>query len=228
MSESTSLFQGQTAVLDRPGPAPDPVEDGANRTRLLAVAGAAVVLVLGLVAYFLLFAGGDAAEEALAPAPRGVAPVVPPEPVADTVVQPPLSNKAFGRDPFKALLDDTEAVAAADTAAAVTTTDTTTTTDPLAPATVTPGTTDPASTGTKEPVTTIPTASTPHTFNVVEVAPDNSTVTVKVDGEIYPKLIAGEVFATYFKVVLISGQVNAFQYGEEKFNVVGTKRLTIA
>jgi hypothetical protein len=36
------------------------------------------------------------------------------------------------------------------------------------------------------------------------------------------------VFADYFKVVLIGGQVNSFQYGEEKFNVLGNKRLTIA
>ena len=225
MSESTIPFQGQTAALDRPGTGPDPAGDGANRTRLLAVGGAAAVLVLGVVAYFLLFAGGDA-EQVVAPPSRSVAPVPSPGPVIDTVTQPILSNKAFGKDPFKALIDDAEAVAAADIAPAVTTTATTTTTDPLAPATST-GTTDPTTTG-KEPATTIPTASTAHTFKVVEVAPDNSTVTVKVDGVIYPKLIAGEVFATYFKVVLISGQVNAFQFGEEKFNVVGTKRLTIA
>ncbi len=60
------------------------------------------------------------------------------------------------------------------------------------------------------------------------VAPDNSSISVKVDGKTYNNLHAGEVFATYFKVVLISGTTNAFQYGEEKFNVLGTKRLTIA
>jgi hypothetical protein len=36
------------------------------------------------------------------------------------------------------------------------------------------------------------------------------------------------VFATYFKVRLISGQVNSFQYGDEKFNVSGKVKLTIA
>ena len=73
-----------------------------------------------------------------------------------------------------------------------------------------------------------PVASTAHSFRVVEVAPDNSSVTVKVDGKVYRNLRAGEVFAKFFKVVLISGTTNAFQYGEEKFNVLGTKRLTIA
>jgi hypothetical protein len=73
-----------------------------------------------------------------------------------------------------------------------------------------------------------PAETASHSFRVVSVAPNNSAVDVKVDGKVYRNLHAGEVFATYFKVVLISGTTNAFQYGEEKFNVLGTKRLTIA
>ena len=89
------------------------------------------------------------------------------------------------------------------------------------------GSTDTGSTGSTDAITR-PTESTPHTFKVVEVSPDSKTITVKVDGEVYRKLEAGDVFAEYFKVVLISGQVNSFQYGEEKFNVIGTEKLTIA
>ena len=62
----------------------------------------------------------------------------------------------------------------------------------------------------------------------MSVAPDNSTITVNVDGKRYANLRAGEVFASFFKVRLISGASNSFQYGEERFNVLGNKRLTIA
>ena len=49
-----------------------------------------------------------------------------------------------------------------------------------------------------------------------------------MDGKRYANLRAGEVFASFFKVRLISGTSNSFQYGEERFNVLGNKRLTIA
>ena len=42
------------------------------------------------------------------------------------------------------------------------------------------------------------------------------------------RAIAGVILWLGTKVVLISGQVNSFQYGDEKFNVIGTKKLTIA
>ena len=215
MSESTIPFQGGgTAVMDRPAPEFEPESGGGgSRTKLLALGGLAAVVVLGLVAYFLLFSGGEAVEEGPVVKPRAAAPA-PAAPAEEpaTVKTPRLSSKNFGRDPFKVLI--TEPVAAVEP---VTTTATTATT----------GTTS-GTTSTTTPETTTPVASTSHTFKVVEVAPDNSTITVKVDGEFYRNLRAGEVFATYFKVVLISGQVNSFQYGEEKFNVLGTKKLTIA
>lgn len=220
MSESTIPFQGGgTALLERPAPdfGPEPEGGSGNRTRLLALGGVAAVLVLGLVAYFLVFAGGDeAADQGPVIKPRSSAPVAPVEPAAEPVIKQRLSAKTFGRDPFKALI--TEPEASVDTST-VTTTD---------GATTTTGTSTGTSTGTTAPETTIPTESAAHSFKVVEVAPDNSTITVKVDGDVYRNLKAGEVFATYFKVVLISGQVNSFQYGEEKFNVLGTKKLTIA
>ena len=218
MSESTIPFQGGgTALLERPAPdfGPEPEGGSGNRTKLLALGGVAAVLVLGLVAYFLVFAGGDeAADQGPVIKPRSSAPVAPAEPAAEPVIKQRLSAKTFGRDPFKALI--TEPEASVDTATATEGTTSTT------------GGTSTGTSGTTAPETTIPTESASHSFKVVEVAPDNSTITVKVDGDVYRNLKAGEVFATYFKVVLISGQVNSFQYGEEKFNVLGTKKLTIA
>jgi len=67
-----------------------------------------------------------------------------------------------------------------------------------------------------------------HTFRVVGVSSDQTHITVRVDGKSYSGLKAGEVFATYFKVVVIGGKVNGFQFGDEKFSVFGTKRLSIA
>jgi hypothetical protein len=255
MSQSTNLFQsGGTALLDRPSPdldgAPEHGGGKGNRTALLALGGLAAVLVLGVVAYFLVFAGDATVEQPPAVEPGAGAPVAPPAEEAPVVTAPKISNKAFGRDPFKALI--TEPIAAVEPVA--TTGDTTTGT----PVSVAPVTTDTSSTGSTDigstdtgstdtgstdtgstdttdtgstgstDATTRPTESSAHTFKVVEVAEDSKTITVKVDGEIYRKLEAGDVFAEYFKVILISGQVNSFQYGEEKFNVIGTEKLTIA
>ena len=82
--------------------------------------------------------------------------------------------------------------------------------------------------GTTVPGTTTPVTTTAYRFKVVDVAPDNSTVTVKVNGENYRNLTSGEVFAGVFKVRLISGQVNSFQFGEEIFNVNGDDAITLA
>jgi hypothetical protein len=225
MSEPTIPFQGQTAVMDRPGPVPglgDEPEPGGgdNRTKLLALGGVAAVLVLAVVAYLLLFSGGgDAAldEGVPAPAPPAAADVSEPDEAA-VLPLPKLSNKTFGKDPFKPLIVEPAAAVAP---AASDTGTTGSTTVPVLPG---------AGTGSEAPAaeTSTPAQSTAHTFKVVDVAPDNSTISVRVDGKVYRNLKAGDVFATYFKVRLISGQVNSFQFGEEKFNVVGKKKLTIA
>lgn len=228
MTEPSIPFQGQTAVMDRPSAAPvgdAPLgADSGRRTRFLLLGGAAAVAVLGLLAYFLLFAGSEpVADEGQPVAPAPAAPAPEAEPLEPA--QPlRLTAKNYGRDPFEPRI--VEVVAPPAPVAPVVPA-------PVAPVTtpvgtpVLPGSTD-GSGGTTEPETSVPTASPSHSFKVVEVAEDNKTVTVKVDGELYENLKAGEVFAQYFKVVLISGQVNSFQYGEEKFNVLGTKKLTIA
>jgi hypothetical protein len=221
MNESSFPFEGQPGPNGLASMEPEP-GDG-NRTLLFAAGGVAVALVIGALAYFFVFAGSgdDAVTEAAAPNPVAVAPV--PDETAAPVKKQRISAKSFGRDPFEPLISEPVAAVV----------------DPLAGSpvasvaqvTVVPtGTTD-ATGATEAPVTTgtsTPSSSETHTFKVVEVAPDNGNITVKVDGKMYDKLQAGEVFGTYFKVVLISGQVNSFQFGEEKFNVIGTKRLTIA
>jgi hypothetical protein len=224
MSEQSFPFEGGASVATAPAPLP-PLEDtaaGPDRSKLLAVGGVATVLVLAVAGYFLFFAGGADPAPAATP-PKSVAPVAP-APADDTAgstnQQPKINQRNFGKDPFKALIDP-EAEAAAAAAAAGTTTGTTTTTTGA----TTPGTT-PAT--TTDSSVSEPAATTSHSFRVVAVAPNNSAIDVKVDGKVYNNLHAGEVFAKYFKVVLISGTTNAFQYGEEKFNVLGTKRLTIA
>jgi len=225
MSESTIPFQPPATASDGPVPGLEPVDDGSrNRTTLLVLGGLAAALALGLVAYFLVFAGGDDAGEK-AVAPKSVAaptPVPAPAAPAVTPVTPTrLSAKSFGRDPFKALIVEPVAVVAV--------APTGVTAAPPVTSSSTGGTTGtpdvPSSTGFGA---SAPSETEAHTFRVVEVGPSNGTVDVKVDGKLYKNLQAGEVFGTYFKVVLISGSVNSFQFGEEKFNVIGTKRLTIA
>lgn len=232
MSESTIPFQGQTAVMDGPGQVPGqgqgpgtgPEPDSAgNRTKLLALGGVAALLVLALVAYLTVFSGGDEPLEEGVPAPKPAAPAAGAESDEPaTVTLPKLSNKTFGRDPFKALI--VEPVAAVAATGTVPTGTTAGTTESVLPGATT-GSTD---TGSTAPSTSTPAESTSHTFKVVDVAPDNSRISVRVDGKVYRNLKAGEVFATYFKVRLISGQVNSFQYGDEKFNVSGKVKLTIA
>ncbi|HET9945867.1 MAG TPA: hypothetical protein VFR56_09455 [Actinomycetes bacterium] len=229
MSESTIPFQGQTAVLDRPlNDLGEPVEEpgGGNRNKLLALGGLAGVLVLAVLAYFLFFAGGE--EPVADDGPAAVVPkaAAPEQPAAAPAKTKKLTGKTFGRDPFKALIVEPVEVVSnpVGTTTDPSTTGSTGTTGTTAPT----GNTSGSTTGGTTTTTTTPTASTAHSFRVVEVAPDNSRITVKVDGQVYRNLKAGEVFAKFFKVVLISGSVNAFQYGDDKFNVVGTKKLTIA
>lgn len=226
MSESTIPFQPQPTISDGEVPGLVSADDGSrNRTILLALGAVTAVLVIALVAYFFVFSGDDAdVDGTAAPAPKAASAPVPgpAAPAVSPATPVRLSAKSFGRDPFKALIvEPVAAVAVAPTGVTA------------APAVTSPstggntGTSDvPTSTGSG--TSAAPSESEAHTFRVVEIGPSNGTVDVKLDGKLYKNLQAGEIFGTYFKVVLISGQVNSFQFGEEKFNVIGTKRLTIA
>ena len=218
MSESSVPFDSATALP--PESAFESTSSSSDRSRLFLLGGLAGVVLLAIVAYFLFFAGADA-EPAAGRASTPVAPSAPSDAAEApaTAPQQRLNAKSFGRDPFKALIVEAPAVVAP-VAPAV---------DPAVTAPSTSGGTSSGGTsaGTTEG-TSSPAVTSPHSFRFLSVAPDNSTITVKVDGKRYANLLAGEVFATYFKVRLISGVSNSFQYGEERFNVLGNKRLTIA
>lgn len=98
-----------------------------------------------------------------------------------------------------------------------------TTAPPVAAQPTTAPTVAPASGSSATP----PVPSVRHAVAVLAVGPDNTTVTVEVDGKTYTDLIAGQVFATYFKVRLIGGSSNSFQFGDEVFTIAGTKGITI-
>jgi|GraSoiStandDraft_4_1057263.scaffolds.fasta_scaffold88623_2 hypothetical protein len=224
MSESSFPFQGGTAVAERPlAEVPtDEVAPEGNRSRVLLLAGGACVLVLAVVAYFLFFAGGgsdDTTAGAVAPNAGKVLPSVAPSPAAPVVAKQRINAKSFGRDPFKPLfVEDTTSAGSVTTGS----TGSTTTSAGSTPATSAPTVATP-------PVgTTTPVVTADHTFRVVGVSSDQTHITVRVDGKSYAGLKAGDVFATYFKVVVIGGKVNGFQFGDEKFSVFGTKKLSIA
>jgi hypothetical protein len=226
-----SVSAPSTPLIDEP-------TDAGNRKRLLVLGGVAAAVVVGLLAYFLVFAGGGGNDTPSATPPvKHVAPAAPAAPAAQPPVQR-INAKSFGRDPFKAL------IAPADPIGAVGGTGTTTV--PPAPTTTTGGTATGGTTtggtstvgGTGSGTTTggtgtvgstpVPVVTADHTFRVVGVSSDQTRITVRVDGKSYSGLKAGDVFATYFKVVVIGGKVNGFQFGDEKFSVFGTKLLHIA
>jgi hypothetical protein len=229
MSESSVPFEGPSAA--QAGPVFEP-EAAGGKNRLLLLGGGAAVVLVALLVYFLVFAGGGGNDTPSATPPvKHVAPAAPAAPAAQPPVQR-INAKSFGRDPFKAL------IAPADPVGAVGGTGTTTV--PPAPTTTTGGTTTGSTTtggtttvggtttGTTGGTTVTPVVTADHTFRVVGVSSDQTRITVRVDGKSYSGLKAGDVFATYFKVVVIGGKVNGFQFGDEKFSVFGTKKLSIA
>jgi hypothetical protein len=217
MTETTFPFQPAAAV-DEPE---SQMDEPARNNRLLLIIGVAAALVVGVAAYFLLFAGGGdsgASDEAIPPSTSAAVPQAAPSTAPSPVKQHPLKARDAGTDPFEPLLADADA--------------TTSGTSVGAAAATTTGTAAAAGTGTAATTagsgTTAPAAATPHRFQVSDVAADNKTIDVKVDGKSYKSLRAGEVFAQIFKVRFIGGPSNSFQIGDETFNVVGAKAVTIS
>ena len=217
----------------------EPTEAG-NRKRLLVLGGIAAVVLVGLLAYFLVFAGGGGTDpKSATPPAKHVEAAAPAAPAAGPV-QKPINAKSFGRDPFRALIADADPIGAV--GGSGTTTVVPDPTIPTTPTTTTGGTTTGGTstvggtgsgtttggTGTVGSTPVVPVVTADHTFRVVGVSSDQTHITVRVDGKSYTGLKAGQVFATYFKVVVIGGKVNGFQFGDEKFSVFGTKRLSIA
>jgi hypothetical protein len=228
MSESSVPFTGVVAAAA--APVETPPDSGDKSRKLLLLGGLAGIVALAVLSYFLFFAGSgggdDTSAGAVAPNAGKVLPSAAPTPVAAPVVtKQKINAKSFGRDPFKALIvDDTPAAGSVTGDSPVDTTGaagSTATSAGSTPATSSPTVTTPAA-------GTTPVVSANHTFRVVGVSSDQTRITVRVDGKSYSGLKAGQVFATYFKVVVIGGKVNGFQFGDEKFSVFGTKRLSIA
>jgi hypothetical protein len=216
----TAFVPGQMRTADPEAPTDE--QSGTNRSPLLLLAGAALVVVLAIAGWFLFLSGGadplPEAEAPVAPTSQPVVPTVVPTPVTDGTATSARTKHGF-RDPFKALIAPAAAAGAGTTSAA----------GGAAAGSTTAGTTaGSTTTGSTTTGTTTPTGSTAHTLKVVSVASNNTAITVKVDGKTYKNLKAGEVFAKFFKVIGIGGQVNVIQFGDEKFNVSGTKAVTLA
>jgi hypothetical protein len=169
--------------------APDlPVDEptsGNRRAKLLVVAAGALTVLLAAF-YFLFVAGGDPAPvPAAAPKPNPAEQV--PPPAAEVPAAPPVFTGDAGTDPF----------------------------DPLVtkPAPTTEGS---QGTGTTDGgATTGTTGGTGQQLAVTAVSPDNTTVSVTVDGQAYNGLTVGQDFATFYKVYgIFGGTCAGFLYGD--------------
>lgn len=170
--------------------APDlPVDeptDGNRRAKLLVVAAGALAVLLAAF-YFLFVAGGDP-EPVPAAAPKPNTAEQPPPPAAEPPAAPPVFNGDAGTDPFDPLV--TKPAPATEGSQGTGTTDGTTT-----------GTTG---TGTSQQLA------------VTAVAPDNTTVSVTVDGQAYAGLTVGQTFANFYKVYgIFGGTCAGFLYGDQ-------------
>jgi hypothetical protein len=218
MTESSFPFQG-TAVAD--GPADLEEASGNRRTVLiLAVVG---VLVLGALAYFFVFAGGDEPTDTSLPTRRstGVQATPTPTPSVPAVVKAPkLSKKAIGKDPFKPLVVPAavgDGVVAGGTGGAVTGGTVVTPVGGGAVVTTQPGTSGGTTGGTSTGGSAV--SSTPLTVKVISVTADNSSGRVTVGKKTY-SVAVGDVFGTYFKTLrLKNGKCGSFQYGDERFDL---------
>jgi hypothetical protein len=216
MSESSFPFQG-TSVAD--GPADFEEASGNRRTVLiLAVVG---ILVLGALAYFFVFAGGDEPTDTSLPTRRstGLQSTPTPTPSVPPVVKAPkLSNKAIGKDPFKPLVVPPAAGGAAvsgGTGGVVVVTPVTG--GGTTVTTTQPGTSGGTSGGTSTGGSAV--SSKPLTVKVISVTADNSSGRVTVGAKTY-SVAVGDVFGTYFKALrLKNGKCGSFQYGDERFDL---------
>jgi hypothetical protein len=214
MTESSFPFQG-TAVAD--GSADLEESRGNRRTVLiLALVG---VLVLGALAYFFVFSGGDDATDTSLPTARSTGTVATPTPSASPkpAKAPKLSKKAIGKDPFEALVVASEGGGAAAPAGGTAVTDPGTSVTGGG-TTVTGGTTGGTTSGG---TTSGGTATSPKalTVKVISVVADNSSARVTVGSKAY-SIAVGDVFGTYFKSLrLKNGRCGSFQYGDERFDL---------
>jgi hypothetical protein len=198
----------QPGTMDDAPEAPE-LDDSPGNKRILLILGAlAGLAVLAIAAYFLLFAGGseDKAGDAVVP-PSVVQPSTAPSTAPKTAVQPKISARNFGTDPFKALLSDGSA---STTTGSTTTTTGTTTTGTTTPVTTPPVTTPPVTT---PPVTT-PAAAT-YRFKVINVASGNEHARVSLNGD-EQTVGPGDIVGGKFKALRFQGgKCGTFKFGDE-------------
>jgi hypothetical protein len=238
----TTFVPGQIRMTEPNEPEESP---GEGRRGLLILLGAAGVIVVAILAWFLLFSGGgqDAtpvaagAAPTAAPSQQAEAPTTAPTPAATAPVKDAKLQHAF-RDPFKPLIAPA-AVGGSATGGTTTgtsgstATGTTGTSGSTATGTTgTSGSTATGTTGTTAGAATTgpaqPQASPSYRVQVTKVSADNKAIDIKVDGTLHKGLKAGQVFAKYFKVIGIGGSVNVIQFGDVKFTIAGTKAVTIS
>jgi hypothetical protein len=210
MTEQTFPFQSTPPELE--GVA-DAEETKGSRRALVALAVAGGVAVAALGGYFFVFSGGgDTTATAGNPIPPAATKVTPtPTPTPKPVTVPKISQKSFGKDPFKALI----VPPVANPNAGGTTGGTT--------GSVTGGTTGGTTTGTTGGTTTGTTSGNTApkalTVKVISVAADNSSGRVTVGTKSY-SVAVGDVFGTYFKTLrLKNGNCGSFQFGDERFDL---------
>ncbi len=233
MTEQTS-FGGLAVAADPRSvtPSVDVGEDTGDNKRKLAIVGAAVAVVVVLIAAFFLMKGkgtpaDTAAPDALAKAGATSAPAgtaAAPATAVKPVTLPKHFSGAIGRDPFKALYTPPAAKSAA-AGSTSSTGSTTSTTTVVPPTTTTPGTTTPGST-TTTPGTTTPTTpvfrpvwiklvkltSTGATFDVG--FSDHKNLKVRHYSLDAPKASQPEVFARNFAFLRMSAGSVMLQYGD--------------
>lgn len=187
---------------------------GERRKKLIVIAAVAVLLVLAGVLLVPKLLGGDA-EPAAGPVARsGRNKVTKPapakkKPVAKPVKKPKPFNGAIARDPFDPPYTPSSEKVQAATAPAVGT-----------------GTATTPATGTV-PVTTTPTSG--HTFTLLAVSGNGSSVTVDVlwDTKTYSDLKIGQRFIEdQFKVVTAASQCASFLYGDKEFALCEGEKQT--
>jgi hypothetical protein len=192
MSNTTTMpFQPGT-MEDAPAPE---LDESPGKGRMLVILGAVAGLaVLAIAAYFLLFAGGsDKKPAAVVPPSTTVQPSTAPSTAPVTAVQPKISARNFGTDPFKALLSENNGA---------TTTGTTTT-----------GTTTPVTTPTTTPTTP---AATTYKFKVLNVAASNESAKVSFNGGAPQTMKPGETVGGKFLAKRFQGgSCGTFKFGDE-------------
>lgn len=172
------MSESSTGLLEAPAPLDDEVVEPRSKRPLLLLAGAAAIVVVGILAWFLLAGSGSEVEEgpvAAAPKPAAAAPA---QPAPEESAPPAQFDGELGRDPFAPVYEPLPDAAPGEAPAAAAAA-------PAAAAPVAPADASSAS-------------ATQVKVSVADVTATGATVTV--DGTSYKAVVGGETFANAFRV----------------------------